>query len=476
MTDFRNLKSPQVHSRNKGVYLIDCQILRKELARRKVAVFNAVDASWSAIPIALTPTTVEASEWESLEHDGRLIFGVFLKVLRWLQCPSQNNLAKNLFDGLSDFEKEFVTSDSSECWGHVTIRMDLFWHHGNIKIIEVNCTIPAMQAYSDNVFNAWALAGGEVHGESRNSEQLLESLVAMYRLDGGRLARPRIVILHREGDSQLGELLWFQKEWTARGFETLLADPTRISRMGDLWVVDDTPCDLVYRHIFAFRLSGHEAGQQIKKNRNCHMYNPISAHFEAKAFLALVSQLAGDQRLAAEVEMTEEEISAITNRVPQSRILGRDLVDRTLGASGSDKRDRMGINLSSTVLKRSIGYGGHQVIMGDTWRTEDTQTNLRQMTNMEGEITFEKFYEWVLEHDDSLWIIQERMSGARRKTQVLTSHGLEIWDAFFDASIFINSRTAPICRGGVSRVSTSPIVNIGKGGGLAPFLIVTNGI
>ena len=177
MIDFRNLKSSKAILRNSGVYLIDCKISRTELDRRKVAVFNAASGSWSAIPIALTPTTVDAAEWDSLVRDGRLIFGVFLKLLRWLQCPAQNLLAKNLFDGLSDFEKEFVTSASSEYWGHVTIRMDLFWHHGKIKIIEVNCTIPAMQAYSDNVFNAWELAGGEAQGESKNSQQLLESLI-----------------------------------------------------------------------------------------------------------------------------------------------------------------------------------------------------------------------------------------------------------------------------------------------------------
>lgn len=476
MIDFRNLKLSEVIFGKSGVYLIDCKIFRTELDRRKVALFNAAAGSWSAIPVALTPTTVEAAEWESLARDGRLIFGVFLKLLRWLQCPTQSVLAKNLFDGLSAFEKEFVTSESSEYWGHVTIRMDLCWHHGDIKIIEVNCTIPAMQAYSDNVFNAWAQAGGEAQGESKNSQQLLESLVAMYRLDGGRLARPRIVILHREGDSQMGELLWFQKEWTALGFETFLADPTRISRVGDVWLVDETPCDLVYRHIFAFRLSGHEVGQQIKKNRIGHIYNPVSAHFEAKVFLALVSQVAGDQRLASEVKMTAEEITAISNRVPKSRILGREFAGSSLWTSGREVRDEIGMNLSSTVLKRSVGYGGHQVIMGDSWGTAETQASIREMTAMAGEITFEKFYDWVLNHDDNLWIMQERMSGARRKTQVLTSNGLEIWDAFFDASIYINSRTAPICRGGVSRISTSPIVNIGRGGGLAPFLIVTNAI
>lgn len=197
---------------------------------RKVAVFNAAEPSWVPIPVALTPTTIDAHEWEALERDARSVMGVFKKLLRWLKCPDQHGLAKKLFAGLTDFERDFVNDNAHEHWGHVTVRMDLFWHHGEIKIIEVNCTIPAMQAYSDNVFYAWAKAGGLVQGESKNSKELLDSLVAMYRLDGGLLERPRIIILHREGDSQLGELLWLQQEWNAHGFETYLADPLMLSR------------------------------------------------------------------------------------------------------------------------------------------------------------------------------------------------------------------------------------------------------
>jgi hypothetical protein len=443
---------------------IDVRKFRAELDFRKVAVFNSSDQSWSPIPVALTATTIDAREWESLERDARHIFASFPKIMAWLRRPKQMGLAQKLFAGLSDFESEVIHDMSSENWGHVTIRMDLYWHQNEIKIIEVNCTIPAMQAYSDNVFHAWANAGGEVAGESRNVDELLDSLIAMYRMDGGRLARPRIVILHRDGDSQLGELLWLQRQWSARGFETLLAQPEALSRVGDLWVVEGVPCDLVYRHIFARGLAGQSTGLELRSNRKSHFYNPVSAHFEAKAFLALVSYVAANGELTTEVDLTDEEVKAIARRVPCSRILG--------GVATASTFESVAGRLADVVLKRSFGYGGQQVIMGDDWYSGDTQNRLRAMTKMAGEIDFKTFSTWASECDQSLWVAQDRMSGACRRTDVLTSRGVEVWDAWYDASIFINSRTPPICRGGVSRISKSPVVNIGTGGGLAPFFTV----
>jgi hypothetical protein len=147
-----------------------------------------------------------------------------------------------------------------------------------------------------------------------------------------------------------------------------------------------------------------------------------------------------------------------------------------MSIDGENGQEIVHKKLDSLVLKRSVGYGGHQVIIGESWSMEETQKRLQYLTKMTGVISFEKFYNWVSTVDDSLWITQERMSGARRKTRVLTSQGIENWDAWFDASIFINTRTNSICRGGVSRISKFPVVNIGNGGGLAPFMIVPDAI
>lgn len=444
---------------------LQIQKLRDELADRKVAVWRHEENCWRPIPVALLPTVVTHDEWLELERDARLIFGAFPKVLKWLQDPINKALCQRVFMGLSEFEIFMASQTPETQWGHVTTRLDLFWHKNVIKIIEVNCTIPAMQAYSDNVLDAWShVFGGDKHWLS-NTQQLLQSLIAMYRINGGSLAFPRIVILHREGDSQRGELLWFQKKWTELGYQTILATPDQVSRAGDVWLVGGEPCDVIYRHIFAWRLGGKLWQEYLKDNRRHHIYNPVSSHYEAKAFLALTSQIADDAELSTSAQLTSEEIRAIRGRVPWSRVLGAEL--------SSSHIDQLFSRLDDLVIKRSVGYGGHHVIMGDEWQAPTIQDKLRQITGLKGKVGFLEFVDWARNKDESLWIVQERMSGARRRTEVLTRDGLEVWDAWYDASIFINTRTPPICHGGVSRIAQSPVVNIGTGGGLAPFVIAS---
>ena len=443
--------------------MIQVARLKEELSRRNVAVYRAGSSQWMPIPVALTPTIVNAAEWRDLERDARTLLEAFGKIQKWLCHPSMHLLLERLYEGLGGLEKFVSGLPPESLWGHATIRMDLFWHEGQIKIIEVNCTIPAMQAYSDNVLAAWVAAGGDVLSKSNNVGELLESLMALYRMDGGLLSKPRIVILHREGDSQLGELLWLKNEWGRLGVETLLATPEKLSRNGDIWMVDGIPCDLVYRHIFAWRLEQSELETALLDNRRFHIYNPPSAHYESKGFLAVLSHVASADDLASDVGLTSEEIQVVRSRVPWSRLLGR--LDCAVPFHSVESR------LQSLVLKRSVGYGGHQVFMGDTWESEETQARLRQLTSLVGRVSFASFASWAEAKDTSLWIAQERMSGARRETEVLTANGIETWNAWYDASIFLNTRAPGICHGGVSRVATTPVVNIGTGGGLAPFVI-----
>jgi hypothetical protein len=127
--------------------------------------------------------------------------------------------------------------------------------------------------------------------------------------------------------------------------------------------------------------------------------------------------------------------------------------------------------LDKLVLKRSLGYGGHHVIMGDAWHEAPTQSQLSSLLQCQTPVTLQDFVTWLARQDDSVWIAQERMSGVRRMTEVLTDSGVETWNAWYDASVFINTGTNFLSGGGVSRVAKTPVVNIGTGGGLAPFIL-----
>ncbi len=438
-----------------------------ELKQRNVAVWRSSDASWSAIPVALTPTTVSRDAWSNLTRDAILVLNAFPKVMSWLLLRSHTDqVARTFLDkmlaGLSPFESKMAQRPPFESWGHVTVRLDLFWHHGDLKIIEVNCTIPAMQAYSDNVLAAWQIASANRDQTGSNVDDLLKSLLGIYRMNGGICSRPRIAILHRAGDSQMAELQWLKTRWSVCGSETVLVTPDSLTCRGDIWLAHGQPCDIVYRHIFASRLLNEPFIERLEKAGQFHIYNPVSAHYECKAFLAVLSHVAADPALSKLAGLTSDESLAIERRIPWSRIIG--------GSMASVSAETVERRLEDVVLKRSVGYGGHQVILGDSWYSSDTQRKLNEMTEVSGPTDLKSFLTWI-NSDQSLWVAQERMSGARRQTNVLTSAGLECWDAWFDASIFLNTNGQQLCGGGVSRMAKNPIVNIGTGGGLAPLLI-----
>ena len=441
----------------------------REILRRRVATWSGIDALWRQIPVAISPTVIEKTAWDQLYLDSQLIIGTFPKVMRWLQVTAEKNVDVSKFldrmlAGLSEFEVKVAKKNPHDFWGHASIRLDLFWHYGELKIIEANCTIPAMQAYSDNVLDAWILAGGRTDFRSRNVQELLASLLSLYRAHGGMATRPRIAILHRHHDSQLGELLWIAKRWTHMGFESMLVTPDKLERRGDIWFVSGSPCEIVYRHIFATRIKDEQLLCALENSCDTHIYNPVSAHYESKAFFAVLSHLAADEQLRFEAGLSKEEARAIERRLPWSRVIGPSFAG--ISIENTERR------LNGLVIKRSIGYGGHSVLLGETWFSQETQERLRAITGLKCDVDVKMFFKW-LENDQSLWVAQERMSGLRRATKVLTSSGVEDWNAWFDASIFVNSSGRAICHGGVSRVAQNPIVNIGTGGGLAPLLITS---
>ncbi len=446
---------------------ISVEILRRELRARGVAVWNALEGKFQPIPVALTPTVVRSSDWQSLVQDARLVLGTFPKLMSWLQRLEQRHLFAQIFGGLSSIEALAAQSDPMASWGHATTRVDLFWHHGAIKIIEVNATIPAMQAYSDQTTQAWITAGGMIDLRNQkisdNQGDLLRGLLSLYRRDGGTVAMPRIAILHRPGDSQLGELQNLCRDWNSRGYQAVLVTPEDLLSSGDIWMAHGEPCDLVYRHLFAWRLEGGELAQTMLHSRRTHIYNPISAHYETKAFLAVLSQVADNACLAHQAGIMDAEMQVIKKRVPWSRIISAEDV----ATSAAELQDR----LPQLVLKRSLGYGGHHVIMGDSWSHPKTQVQLKSLTQLSIPISLPAFLDWVRHEDKSLWIAQERMSGAQRTTEVLTASGIETWNTWYDASVFINTGSEFLSGGGVSRVGKTPVVNIGTGGGLAPFII-----
>ena len=449
-----------------------------------LGVFDSNRSIYNLIPASITPLVLDDAAWTKLASDASLVLSAMEKILIWLKQTKNHGLATALFADLSELEKKAAKGQSDFGTGLATVRFDLFFEGEELKIIEVNTTIPAMQAYSDMVksafIDAWLsslsltqnIEAAPLSMQS-NSLDLLTSLTEHYHRAGGRNSKPHIAIISRQGDSQLSELLWLQNKWREAGHNTVLAHPEDILISGDRLLVKDMPTDLTYRHIFANRLApDSDFARACENPRLFKIYNPIAAHWEIKGLLAEVSRIASEKLDVVEANLTDSEVEAVNGRVPWSRIVRSGTSDTPDGGCKVDLLEWLKANQSRIVIKSSSGYGGHRVIIGSDFDNTETQLRVREITRASDPVSWTKFVDFCASSSTTrIWIAQDKVSGRKISNSYLANGIIEKHDTFIDCSMFSNSGVSFRPQGGACRFSSEAIVNIGRGGGLVPLLL-----
>lgn len=448
---------------------IDLARFRAAVNDAPLAVYDARGSSFLAIPASLDPLVVDDVAWRSAAHDAPLVLSAMERVWAWLIQSTQSKVATAMFGHLSGVELDAALGRVSSATGLATVRFDFFFDGDDLKILEVNTTIPAMQAYSDMARAAFAAAmpsreGGHLAAQS-NVRDLLGSLLRQYDLSGGRKDKPRIAIVARDGDSQLAELRWMQEAWGAAGHEVLLTTPADLAIRGSELLAGEVPIDLVYRHIFAHRLTpGSDFERACRESRRYRVFNPVSAHLEVKALLAETSRVADSDELSAAAGLVDAEVEAVRRRVPWTRLVFRD-DPSALAMLNEKSRD-------SLVLKTSSGYGGHGVVIGATFDQDAMQQRLGEMVGSSRGVSWDAFCSFAASGASGLWVVQERVEGRRISHRHLSREGdVVAADSYVDCSIFGGLFERGHVPGGASRFSTDPVVNIGRGGGLMPLVL-----
>lgn len=447
------------------------------------------DQSYRSIPASSVPLIIPDQEWTSLRKDCHLIHSGMGQLLSWFRANWQSSHADQLFQYLSPAEKLVAQSQEPPPTGLATARMDLFFDGDSLKVIEVNSTIPAMQAYSDMVFQAYLSGlfasyqlGSNSVGTNRsldlpmNSLDLLNSLLAHYQIHPScrsKNSSPRIAIVARPQDSQTAELLWLQARWLEQGIDCVLATPNDIKVGSDHRLqARNKPVDLIYRHIFVHRL---EAGSDFLKAclrpAQFPIYNPVSAHLEVKGFLAELSRAAdeGDNSFP-NLKLPEAVLHAIQNRVPWSRLL---VPQETLvpGSSSKEKLVPWVIeNQADIVLKNNDGYGGHRVLIGSEFEQDKNQLHMQKLLEVSKNLSWEEVITRCSMGEGGTWIVQKKIPGRQMNHHFCDGDKWHESRSFVDCSIFTNSGTDFQPTGGACRFANSTIVNIGTGGGVAPLM------
>ena len=400
------------------------------------------------------------------------------------QATVQDPSRELLLGALSPLERRLVERSAPAARQLAIARID-FLISKRPAALELNATIPAMPGYSDMAAGAFLHVVGRAAGLEEAAVHRLErdngsNVEALYR---GLLAafvkerrRPpeRIAVLCRRADSQLSEVDHLVKRFGELGTETHRVYPDEASG-GALFTAHGKAFDFVYRHLFVHRLSetpspfleAFFAGQAAPGSL---LLNRPAAHVEAKSNFALLSRALEEPALARAAGFGPEELEAIRQAVPWTRVLAPGPVRGPGGRALSDLVAHVAAHPESFVLKRAWDYGGKAVFVGPAAEEPGFATR--------SEAAFGKRLSWaeLVRHaaTDTRgggFVVQSVVDVPRERHLFATPTGPVEAEVFVDYSAFASVGVDPEPPwGGVVRASASRIVNIQGGGGVLPLL------
>ena len=483
---------------------------RDDLARRYAratfaggAVVHKSDGTVVPIPPLLSPEALAADLRARMAADGHALVTALGRLTAWLMSPAGEAARTQLFRAFTTVEHAGLAQwQAAERLA--TARVDYFLDESAAPhALEVNATIPAMQGYSDIIAEEFLRAVGNQRGFSpsaiaslidangRNSDDLLAALLEhyghlvgqgfRYRVSGDSaagsgqdVARPlAIAIVHRAGDAQLGELSHYVSRWKEKGHFAHLCTPdqVRLDGEGDLRVGDVRP-DLVYRHIFARRLEpSSDFARALLDPERHRIFNPLSSHLEVKGMLGFLSRAAVEPAWADTLALDNDERTAIGRSLPWTRLL---VAGEAVGPDGSYTKDLVNLVANGPerfVIKRSWDYGGKSVFLGIAHDEPTARRAGEAMALPEGtSLSWPDLVRAAAVDARDAWVVQQLVRPRPRRHLLAGESGAAWHDFFVDVSLYTNLGVSARPTGGATRASSSRIVNILGGGGLAPLV------
>ncbi len=454
------------------------------LAREAFArglVTTAPDGTQKAITPGATPVVLPAR----VIADRHVLACTLARAgFRMAQATVQGPSRELLLGALSPLERRLVERSAPAARQLAIARID-FLISKRPAALELNATIPAMPGYSDMAAGAFLHAVGQAVGlagaairtlerdNGSNVEALYQGLLAAF-VKERRRPPERIAVLCRRADSQLSEVDHLVSRFGELGTETHRVYPDEAS--GDaLFTAQGKTFDFVYRHLFVHRLSetaspfleSFFAGQAAPGSL---LLNRPAAHVEAKSNFALLSRALEEPALARAAGLGPEELEAIRQAVPWTRVLAPGPVRGPGGRALSDLVAHVAAHPESFVLKRAWDYGGKAVFVGPAAEEPGFATR--------SEAAFGKRLSWselvrhaALDTRGGGFVVQSVVDVPRERHLFATPTGPVEAEVFVDYSAFASVGVDPEPRwGGVVRASASRIVNIQGGGGVLPLL------
>jgi hypothetical protein len=391
---------------------------------------------------------------------------------------------ERLLGALSPLECRLIERSAPETRRLAIARID-FLVSAHPAALELNATIPAMPGYSDMAAGAFLSVVGRAAGldeagvrqlvveNGSNVEALHRALVTASVQERGRPPE-RIAVLCRRNDSQLTEVDHLVARFGELGTEAHRVYPDEASG-DDLFTAHGMTFDFVYRHLFVHRLAETpqpflEAFFAGTAARQTLLFNHPAAHIEAKSNFALLSRALEDAALASAAGIGPEELEAIRQAVPWTRVLAPGPARGPGGERIADLVSHVAAHPDGFVLKRAWDYGGKAVFVGPASSEPGFATR--------SEAAFGARLAWpelvrqaAADRRGGGFVVQAVVDVPRERHLLATADGPLEAEVFVDYSAFASVGLDPEpAWGGVVRASASRIVNIQGGGGVLPLL------
>jgi hypothetical protein len=347
----------------------------------------------------------------------------------------------------------------------------------------MNSTIPAMPGYGDILAHAFLSQLGrraglnttEIDGlwkrNGRNVDDLRRSLLAHLERLGSKVSRPMVAVVARPQDAQSAELAYICRELNAEGMVAYRCTPDQIA-------FDDShrptlvnhPIDLIYRHVFVRNVpEGSVFGQMLREPERYRILNPPNSQLEMKSLFAELSEAGANPARAAAFGLDPVEMSA-AQRIPWSRRLRSGPTTDFDRGHVPDLLAFCEARADALVLKRSWGYGGTSVLLGDEIDSPEGQQRAHDLLGEAG--TAPLAWSALLRRCTTKggFVIQRKVTLTPRSHLVVGPDGPDWASWYVDVSAFTNLGVDAHPTGGVLRGSKSRIVNIVTGGGLVPAI------
>ncbi|MBS1148803.1 MAG: hypothetical protein H6Q89_501 [Myxococcaceae bacterium] len=442
--------------------------------QRGLAVTDKASGETRPIPITATPVVLPKAELDRRQQLAARLSSATLKMSRAVCLGSASEL---VLGALSPLERKLCEATVAQTDTLVTTRVDFFVGQ-QVRALEVNATIPAMQGYSDIAANTLIEIAGRYWGLAPHATAALmakngSNALALYRalLSGYAKVRPgktpnRIALLSRRNDAQLTEQRYLCERLREWGADADLVHPDQLSG-DDAVIANGKSYDLVYRHLFVRRLEEADlkGAQYVRallaepNGTRAVVLNPPASQVEVKAAFALLSQASEEADLARDAGLNDEELAAIAESVPWTRPFRGEALLKQVTADP----DRY-------VIKRSWDYGGRAVFVGRT--REEASYGERVRAAYGSPLPWDQLCRRAVEDRVGGGFVVQQLVETRPEPHLLCSGSTQQEaDLYVDFSSYasVGLETQPAW-GGVCRGSMSHIVNIVGGGGVIPLL------